>query len=174
MSRRAFAPPGQRGCPTNQVELPTMTRGDETGLSTPPSGHVDSVPGSLPLAVREVLGLPIRLLRAMPLPTTLVCSFAHGGGCVVLATVPPPSVPGDPPAPVFVGPELDALALAAEHGRAYAATLRGWCEKRAKMPDWRLTSLEALGKLGHPTPPLGWTTAQVLRALGLQLDEVRL
>ena len=147
---------------------------DLTGLSTPPSGHVDSVPGSLLLAVREVLGFPIRLLRDLPLATTLVCSFAHEGGCVVLATVSPPSVPGDPPAPVFVGPEVDALALAAEHGRAYAATLRSWCTKRLEKPDWRLTSLEALGRLGHPTPPLGWTTEQVLRALGLRLDEVRL
>lgn len=167
MTRRALPAPGRRESSPDPIEL-----------STSPRGHVDDVvrPADevLALAVREVLGLPIRLLRGMPLPTTLVCSFAHEGGCVVLAAAPPSSVPGDPPAPVFVGPEVDALALAAEHGRAYAATLRGWCAKRAQMPDWRLTSIEALGRLGHPTPPLHWTTEQVLRALGLRLDEVRL
>lgn len=122
------------------------------------------------LAVCEVLELPIRLLLTMPLPSTLVCSFAHEGGRVVLASAETsPSVPG--PAPVFVGPEVDALALAAEHGRAYPPTLRAWC---ARKPGWRLTQTEALGLLGYRAQPLGWTTGRVLAWLGLRLDEVLL
>jgi hypothetical protein len=128
-------------------------------------------PSTEPLAVAEVLGFPIRWLRALPLPSTLVCSFAHEGGRVVLATASGHGVVGlgDPPAPVFVGPEVDALALAAEHDRACEATLRDWCTKK---PDWRLTSIEAIGKLGHRVEPLDWTTERVLGALGLRLDEV--
>ena len=158
MTRRSFAPPAPIALPSDVPRLSTSSRGDEPG-------PVAS------LAVREVLDFPIRLLRELPLPTTLLCSFAHEGGCVVLATAPPSTVPGDPPAPVFVGPEVDALALAAEHDRARAATLKAWC---AKKPDWRLTSIEAIGKLGQHVEPMHWTTAQVLRALGLRLDEVRL
>jgi len=124
----------------------------------------------VPLAVVEVLELPIRLLREMPLPSALVCSFAHEGGRVVLATALLPAVAsGDPPAPVFVGPEVDALALAAEHERANEATVRAWC---ARKPAWRLTRIEAIGKLGYAVEPLGWTTERVLAALGLRLDEV--
>lgn len=164
MSRRALGSPRERG----QLELSTSARADESGLSTAPSVDCGqpAQAAECSIAVREVLGLPIRLLREMPLPTTLVCSFAHEDGCVLLATASPASVPGDPPAPVFVGPEVDALALAAEHGRA---TMRAWC---AKKPAWRLTSVEAIGKLGHRVDPLGWTTEQVLWALGLRLDEV--
>lgn len=129
--------------------------------------------GSTAFAVAEVLELPIRLLRSMPLPSSLVCSFAREDGRVVLATVSPPSPwPGDPPTPVFAGPEVDALALAAEHGRAYEATLRAWCAKRAQMADWRLTTAEVLGHIGFRPEPLGWTTARVLAALGLRLEEV--
>lgn len=160
MTRRSLLPPSPLG---SGDALPAP-------ISTAPTGHVDSSPE--PIAIIEVLGFPIRLLRGLPLATTLICSFAHEGGRVVLATASPPaSVPGDPPAPAFVGPEVDALALAAEHERAVAATLRAWC---AKKPDWRLTSIEAIGKLGQKTEPLGWSTGRVLQALGLRLDEVRL
>lgn len=166
MTRRALPTPGQ-----GQLAL------DQNGASTSPRGRVDDVrrpvvaPSCPPLAlaVREVLGFPIRLLRGLPLPTTLICSFAHEGGCVVLATASPASVPGDPPAPAFVGPEVDALALAAEHDRATYATLHAWC---AKKPAWTLTPIEAIGIQGQRPGPRHWTTGQVLRALGLQLDEV--
>jgi len=126
-------------------------------------------PPEVALAVTEVLGLQIRLLRQMPLPSTLLCSFAHGGGRVALCTESLPAVLGDPPTPAFVGPEVDALALAAEHDRACEATVRAWC---AKKPGWRLTGREAIGSLGHAVAPLGWTTGQVLAGLGLRLDEV--
>jgi len=123
------------------------------------------------LAVREVLGFPIRWLRALPLPSALGCSFvAHEGGRVWLCTAPIPVPGADPPAPVFVGPEVDALATAAEYGRATAATLRGWCARKAGGAAWRLTPTEALGALAHPAPPLGWTVGQVLWALGLRLE----
>jgi hypothetical protein len=119
----------------------------------------------VPVPVAEVLALPMRLLRLMPLPCMLACSFAHGGGRVVLATATPS--PGlDVPAPVFVGPEVDALALAAEHDRA---SMRAWCERK---PEWRLTRTEVVAGLGFRPEALGWTTERVLWALGLRLDEV--
>jgi hypothetical protein len=139
-----------------------------------------------PIAVREVLGFPIRLLKGLPLNTTLVCSFTDGPGRVALcaqSTQPLPEtlfarfahggggqLAGPPPALVaFVGPEVHALALAAEHDRATAVTMHAWC---AKKPGWTLTPIEAIGKLGYKVEPLGWSVEQVLRPLGLQLDEV--
>src|SRR3954468_4652847 len=126
MTRRTLRPPKQLGSVADPSTLSTSTSGGVEVVASPAS--------VVAVAVAEVLGFPIRLLRALPLPTTLVCSFAHEGGGGVLATASPASVPGNPPAPVFVGPEVDALALAAEHDRAVAATLRAWC---AKKPDWR-------------------------------------
>src|SRR3954468_10754616 len=129
-----------------------------------PAASVE-VSASLPIAVVEVLGFPIRLLLDLPLPTSLMCSIA--GGCVLLSTSPAAPVPSAMPA--FVGPEILALALAAEHDRARDAQMQAWI---AKKPDWRLPSLEAIGRLGHKVEPRGWSTGQVLHALGLQLDEV--
>jgi hypothetical protein len=134
-----------------------------------PSPVVAELP-AVDVAVAEVLGFPIRWLRELPLPSTLACSFAHEGGRQVLLCTASPPAQADPSVPVFVGPEVDALTLAAEHERASAATLSGWLAK--KPGGWRLTRIEALGAVAHATPPLGWTTGQVLRALGLRLDEV--
>lgn len=128
-----------------------------------------SVVPAVDVAVAEALGFPFRWLRELPLPSTLVCSFAHGGGRVALCTCSLPAA-DPPPAPAFVGPELPALALAAEHERANAATLRAWI---ARKPAWRLTELEAIAGLGYRPQPCHWTTEQVLGALGLRLDEVR-
>lgn len=154
MSRRRFPAPVQLG-PTPDPEWIAQT------LRPDPPASV---------AVAEVLGFSIRWLRELPLPSALVCHFADGGGCVVLATAHcAPVPPGDPPAPTLVGPEVDALALGVEHDRVHEALLRGWLTRK---PDWGLTAREAIGSLGCATPPLGWTTGRVLRALGLRLDEV--
>jgi len=142
--------------------------------------HVVEVPAAvpevqpeLPVAVTEVLGFPIRWLAALPVPSSLLCSFADGGGRVVLrASAASPVRDIDPPVLAFVGPEVAALALAAEHDRAKAATLRGWLRRKVEQPAWRLTSLEAVGGLGHPIAPAGWATGRVLWTLGLRLDEV--
>jgi hypothetical protein len=152
MTRRRFIAPAQLGLATSvETSAPTTLE----------------PPVSVAVEVAEVLGLSIRLLRAMPLPSTLLCSFAHGGGCVVLATVTPSPGPGVlPPVPAFVGPEVDALALAAEHDRA---SMRAWAERK---PDWRLTRTEVVAGLGFRPEPLGWSTERVLWALGLRLDEV--
>lgn len=152
--------------PETRRSLVRPTRNSPTLASGP---VVPTPPESV--AVAEVLGFPVRWLRQLPLPSTLLCSFAHGGGRVALCTGDSsPPVPQDPPAAVFVGPEVDALALAAEHDRAREATLQGWCAR--KPGGWRLTQREAIGGLAQQPAPLGWTTGQVLRALGLRLDEV--
>jgi len=128
------------------------------------------------VAVAEVLGFPIRWLAALPVPSSLLCSFvADPGESVVLRTsgaAPSGGAGLTLPVPAFVGPEVAALVLAAEHDRARAATLRGWVARKVGTPAWRLTSREAIGTLGHTVEPLGWTTQRVLSALGLRLDEV--
>jgi hypothetical protein len=171
MTRRRFDAPGQFALPSDAPTSPAPATPLPVQVSeVVVAGQVvwQAPPPVVQLAVREVLGFPIRWLRALPLPTSLLCTFRHEGGRVVLATATP-SVPGDPPAPAFVGPELDALALAAEHDRACEATVLAWC---ARKPAWRLTRMEAIGGLAHQCDPLGWTTERVLGVLGLQLDEV--
>lgn len=144
----------------------------EPALVVEPATPTVAASPAVDVAVAEVLEFPIRWLRQLPLPSSLRCSFADGGGCVLLCTSVASRAPGvtDPPcAPAFVGPEVDALALAAEHDRA---TPRQWVARKLADPTWRLTSREVGGGLaGHPQP-LGWTTQRVLRALGLRLDEV--
>jgi hypothetical protein len=173
MSRRRF-PPAPPEPSATDLGSPQSTAVDK------PVERVPAASTALSLCVREVLGFPIRLLRDLPLPTSLVCSFASGPGRVVLhatAVVPSnfaheggePVAATDPPEQslaVFVGPEVTALALAAEHDRA---CLRAWC---ARKPDWRLTTIEAIGTIGARVEPRHWTTGQVLHALGLRLDEV--
>jgi len=133
-------------------------------------------PPSVDIAVAEVLGFPIRWLAALPVPSSLLCSFvADPGESVVLrtsGTAPSGGAGLTLSVPAFVGPEVAALALAAEHDRARAATLRGWLRRKAGTPAWRLTPREAIGTLGHAVEPLGWTTGRVLATLGLRLDEV--
>src|SRR5262245_8453858 len=150
MSRRQLVPPRQ------------------LAETTPaPVTYVPCVTPPVPLMVAEVLGFPIRWLLDLPLPTSLMCSLPHEGGLVLLATGSAAPVPSAVPA--FVGPEILALALAAEHDRGTPATMAAWV---AKKPSWRLTTIEAIGRLGYEVKPLGWSTGQVLRALGLTLDEV--
>lgn len=113
----------------------------------------------------EVTEFPIRWLQSLPEPTTLVCTAF--GVDVLLA----PELTSY--AYTFAGPEVDALALAAEHDRAAPPTLYAWLERKAAQPGWRLTSREAIGGLAGGLPPaLGWPTRTVLHRLGLTLREV--
>jgi hypothetical protein len=127
----------------------------------------------LALAVREALGFDARLLLRLPLPTALLCSLSHEGGRLVVTTSnAAPAAAGDVQAPTFVGPEFAALVLAAEHDRAVRAHVLQWRTRKLAEPTWRLTSREAIGAVIEPLPPRGWSVGQVLRRLGMQLEEV--
>jgi hypothetical protein len=125
----------------------------------------------LPLAVREVLGLPVRYLLALPLASTLLVVTHEGERCALRSSSTSPSVEGAVLA--FVGPELLALALAVEHGRACGATLVGWLRKKAQKSTWRLTSAEALGGLSVRPSETQLTVERLLGALAARLVEVR-
>lgn len=130
-------------------------------------------PPELALQLREVLGFTASLLTALPLATTLLCVRPHEGEHLVLAThsAAPAAGNGYERVPAFVGPELNALVVAAEQGRGTWATMADWCARKGRDPGWRLTRIEALGGV-RAAGWLGWTTGQVLRALGLELVEV--
>lgn len=157
MTRRKLASPRQR----------TTSPSGPAEVAQRPVDVITLPPRSV--AVREVLDFPLRWLLDLPLPSGLLCSFAHGGGRVALCTAPSVSLPDDPAVAAFVGPELLALTLAAEHERANAAVLRTWI---ARKPAWRLTALEAVAGLGYRAEVRHWTVEQVLQQLGLALDEV--
>lgn len=125
-------------------------------------------------ALGEVLGLEARLLGALPLPTTLVCSLVHGTGRVVVTVKNAPlSGVQAGQAAVFVGLEVDALVWAAELGRATHVQLAQWHAWKLADRRWRLELDEALGGLRGTYPVRGWTVGQVFRATGIRLDEVR-
>lgn len=125
-------------------------------------------------SLHEVLGLGARLLGALPLPTTLVCSLVHADGRLVV-TVPNAPLSGVPAgqAAVFVGVELEHLTLAAELGRATHVELAQWHAWKLADRHWRLDVHEALGGLPGTHAQRGWTIGQVFRATGVRLDEVR-
>lgn len=122
------------------------------------------------VAVAEVLGQPLRRLARFPLPCALACRAVHSGRGFTLATSG--SSPQGCQAPYFVGPELGALALAVEHGRARWVQLEAWVERRGRDRLWRLTEREAIGALVGRCEPLEWPTGRVLLHLGAQLIEV--
>jgi len=153
---------------TRRVRVSPMTIAPPPPEAAPLKQPSASPAPELSIAVREVLGLPALLLCELPLPSALLCR-THAGGHAVLASSSAAPVVA---APAFVGPELSALLIATEHDRANWAVLGDWCERKAADPLWRLTSLEALGGFGYPPAPRNWTWARVLRALGLQLEEV--
>lgn len=143
----------------------------ELGMAepAPPSEPPPPPPPELPLAVREVLGFPAALLPALPLPTCLLCTLVHTNERVLLAAQGEALVAGEV---AFVGAELLALVAAIENERSGPDSLSQWWARKLKEPTWRLTSIGALGGVARRAP-LGWTVAQVLRAYGVRLDEVR-
>jgi hypothetical protein len=160
---------------TDASEAPPCAA-EPVAQATPPSATYVP-PAEAPLAVREVLGFPARLLFELPLATTLLCSCgdgdAHGGGrLVVTASGASSLAQAAVQAPAFVGREWFALTLAAERERASSAVLAEWCARKVAEPAWRLTVGEALGGLAGVAKELHWSVGQVLRAFGVRLDDV--
>lgn len=126
-----------------------------------------------PLAVRELLGLDPRLIAGLPLATTLVCRQANGAAeCVVTTSRAAYAAYRARGVPVFVGREVEPLALAAENDRASAHVLAQWHTRKTEDPAWRLDDEVALAGLPNALPPQGWLLEQVLRAYGAELVAV--
>jgi hypothetical protein len=73
--------------------------------------------------------------------------------------------------PAFVGTEITALALAAEHDRASPAALEGWCAEKLRQPGFRVTPQIAVD-VTERQPEQGWVVERVLRAFGARLEAV--
>lgn len=141
---------------------------------------------------RELLGLPVKYLALLPLPGALQCRVRDLERTITLtssrglysASCAAGSV-------VFSPVEFEAVALAAEQGRAGPADFQTWIERKSTDPTWRLTPEEALaGAAPHRAPaprssevryegewfpgatPAGWTFARLFASLGLELLEV--
>src|SRR5262245_56287591 len=122
---------------------------------------------ALPLAMREVLSLPARLISELPRPTTLLLS----DGTLITTSKPVYESARRVRDVVFMGIELRALALAADHERASPAVWQMWRARKVDDSAWKLTAAHALGGAGSPEPK-GTTLARVLRCYGLELFDV--
>jgi len=114
-----------------------------------------------PIAVREVLSLPARLLGELPASATLVCEHIDAGR-VVLTTSQLVHAASVGSWPTFTGRELAALALAAEHDRASAEVFAVWCERKRGARSWRLSADEAVGAVTGVFASRGWSIGRVL------------
>jgi len=124
------------------------------------------------LAVQELLGFDPRLIVQLPLATTALCSRHDGHGVLVITTSKAVyAASRAAQRPVFAGGELVAMALAAEHDRAWPSTVAAWSARKADDATWRLSAQEALAGLDL-AQSMGWCLGRVLRRLGLVLQWV--
>ena len=124
------------------------------------------------VAVCEILGFDPRLLADLA-PTTLLCARAHGGGRLMVTTQRAAYAAAQAvQMPAFVGGELVAMTLAAEHERGSPVALEEWCRRKLAESSWRLTEEQALGPVFGDFAPRGWTFERVFRVYELQLLEV--
>jgi hypothetical protein len=122
---------------------------------------------ALPLAMREVLSLPARLISELPRATTLLLS----DGTLITTSKAVYEAARKVRDVVFMGIELRALALAADHERASPAVWKLWRARKADDSAWKLSAAHALGGAGSPEPK-GSTLARVLRCYGVELFDV--
>jgi hypothetical protein len=123
------------------------------------------------VAIREVLGTQQRWLTDLPLATTLLVSTHEGGHLILTTSRAALAAAQSARVPAFVGPEISALALAAEHDRASPAVLEAWCAEKLREPGFRLTPQVAVD-VSERRAPQGWTVGEVLRAFGARLEAV--
>jgi len=133
-----------------------------------------AVPLHAPAALRifELGELPARFLASLPAPWAAVGRHPTAAAPIVLTTSKPAYAAARARRwPVFVGRELLALALAAQHERLVGTDLPDWCARKAQAPEWKLTPQVALG-LGPAGARLELgdvTVAEMLRAADLEL-----
>lgn len=165
-------------CRTKVVapQLPTMVGEDTAAQPTASSDPIADTELEQPtqsVAMQEVLGCPARWIADLPLATTLLASRAHGGGRLLLTTSRAAHAAAQSAqVPAFVGSEITALARAAEHDRATAQVLEGWCAAKLADPSFRLTPELAVDLPSGLKPHRNWTVGQVLRAYGAELVQV--
>lgn len=151
------------------LDEPADLTGEAVSAAAPPAGDVAT------LDVCEVLGFDARLLGALPAPSTLVCLDV---ACerVVITTSQVVFREACRSWPTFVGSELAAMALAAEHERASAEAFIQWCDRKREISAWRLTVDAALGAVTGRFDPRGWSIGRVLgwygvRVLSVEVDD---
>ena len=159
-----------------QVDLPLASAA--TAAPPPPPEHVSEVvakppppPPELTLAMREVLKLPARLISDLPLATSLVCSQSSGLFAITTSRIVFEHF-RKLRWPTFMGLELKALAIAAEHERASPAALAEWCKRKLDDASWALDYRVSIGGVPGKFEAQGWLLADVLKQYGSQLFAV--
>jgi len=125
----------------------------------------------VPIALREVLGFEARLLLELPAATTLVCRTTRTEQTVVVTNaraVYAAARARDLPA--IVGGEWAALVRSTEQDRVWPADVEQLIERKLKQPDVRIRFFDR--DLIGTVEPEHWTTARVLRRVGLELLDV--
>lgn len=129
-------------------------------------------PNARSVAIREVLGFQHSWVAELPVATTLLISTREGGRLLLTTSRTAYCAALEAQVPAFVGSEISAMALAAEHDRASPAALAAWCAEKLREPGFRVTERNALDIAEPRRPEQGWSVAQVLRAYGAELREV--
>lgn len=156
---------------------PPIWVGFEEPSAAPAAVEPECAPAAEPVqaepsvAIRELLGFQQRWVTDLPLAATLLVSTHEGGRLLLTSSRTAFAAAQAAQVPAFVGAEVAALALAAEHGRASPAALAAWCAEKLREPGFRLTPLVAVD-LPERRAEQGWTVKQVLRAFGAQLVAV--
>lgn len=131
---------------------------------------------ALPVPVQEILGLPVRQLAELPIPSTLTLRIA-GFSRPVVVTVSGRrhrTLTADGWA-VFAPGELSLLVAALEAQRALPADVLEWCKKKLEIPGgWRLTSEAAFGRGVPSSTASGWTFGRLLDELAGRIVAIEL
>lgn len=129
------------------------------------------------VAIAELLAFDARLIPKLPTPVSLVLARSHGALAVVTTSRSAYTAAQAAGISTYLGGEIEALCLAAEHERASPAEFERWCRLKASDPVFRVTPQLVGGPLGYPIGPRGWPLWRVLHVyevslLAVYCDEV--
>lgn len=170
------APAGASTAERERVSTPPVARSERTAAALRVTDGDHLAERALNIVAREFLELPVRLLVALPLSTTALCRAEGVEVPIVITTAQKAYVAARKRRwPVFLGSELAAIALAAEHGRLVPVDLVRWCDRKAEDPGWKLTEAAAHGLgevVGRSLASRGWKFGSVLRAASVEVLDV--
>ena len=119
----------------------------------------------------ELLSLPARHLRELPVQTRIVAHHHGMNKDVVLCSGRSMASPGGLS---FDGEELRALALGAEAERLWAWDFTGFCLLKQHDPRFQVTEAVALAGAQTSEGEPAWPLGKVLQRLGLVVSSVEL
>ncbi len=123
----------------------------------------------------ELLSLPARHLRELPVQTRIVAHHQGMNKDIVLSSGPSTSpLAGAAASLSFDGDELRAMALGVESERLWAWDFTGFCLLKQHDPRFHVTEAVALAGAQASDDEPAWPLGKVLERLGLVVSSVEL